>query len=537
MGYKSPHRQQQEANYWLAKGLAEVGKNKPEESSPYGARPSGPALGPKRLIPKDLGELFHDDYVAPVAQAVHFARKTIQEHPAESAAGLAAGLTLPVSAMGLLGAGALGIAGRAIDKTHPLTDEPSDYGRQTPKEMAKDFAIAGGVNALTHGLFGKWPEAVSDEALKDAVISSGLAGNRNVVPENPRYIPTEEIGGVPGYKVLNYDYIPGASANEARLAAEGVNRFVPASTLKNPGAKYFGEKMVGNPKYMMDPSTPEGKIFEERLANRDPSLDYYPGHAFAASRSELAFNPEMVVPGQDNMGKFAIGHNQGRLGSTLIDGKYYPTKWHFMADPNAALGYAHALPDRDAKMIIIDKISKGEITNANLPEGFESTDDLIKRALQSDNIRYGKDRALTKFVMGLPENEPVMQEFVPFYKNVKHYDKAGKGWATPDAADPELASLADDGNAWMYQKAQINKAKNEGHDAIMYDRSVDIGGATRKGKRTGITDVLAGFDPRLEKYPFNYGLWDLGDVRPLAAVPLAAGLGAAGYAGSQGANQ
>lgn len=45
--------------------------------------------------------------------------------------------------------------------------------------------------------------------------------------------------------------------------------------------------------------------------------------------------------------------------------------------------------------------------------------------------------------------------------------------------------------------------------------------------KSNIGDVLVGLDPRMEKYPFNYGLWNLKDVRPLAALPFAA-LGALG---------
>lgn len=103
-------------------------------------------------------------------------------HPAELGLGLAAGVALPASLMGILGAGALGLTGRAIDKTHPLTDMPSDYKTESRSGIAKDLALAGTLNGLTHGIFGKAPELVDADAALKGVSSSSKY--RYVIPED-----------------------------------------------------------------------------------------------------------------------------------------------------------------------------------------------------------------------------------------------------------------------------------------------------------------------------------------------------------------
>ena len=154
--------------YMLAKALAATANYDPDVGrSPFGAQP---AYHPQyAMLKPTLADMVAADYIQPVAEGARAVGGFVREHPAETTAGLAAGLTLPVSAMGLLGAGALGIAGRAIDKTHPLTNEHMDYGRETGEETAKDLILSGGVNMLAHGLVGRVPARYDGSALRDAV--------------------------------------------------------------------------------------------------------------------------------------------------------------------------------------------------------------------------------------------------------------------------------------------------------------------------------------------------------------------------------
>lgn len=156
----------------LARALAgTAGYDPDKDRSPFGAKPA-----PRRqyaMLKPNLADMVAADYIQPVAEGARAVGGFVREHPAETTAGIAAGLTMPVSAMGLLGAGALGIAGRAIDKTHPLTDERMDYGRETGTQTAKDLALAGGVNALFHGVFGPTPVRYDANALGEAVRARG----------------------------------------------------------------------------------------------------------------------------------------------------------------------------------------------------------------------------------------------------------------------------------------------------------------------------------------------------------------------------
>jgi len=189
MGNKSRHAQ-------LAKSLAGmVGYDPEKDRSPFGAKPVPPIrYGEAPNVPRisNVADLIAEDYIVPTVQGVKYIGNTIKEHPAETAAGVAAGLTLPVSAMGLLGAGALGVAGRAIDKTHPLTNERMDYGRESGGQTAKDLALSGGVNALFHGLLGPTASAIDPSALEAGVLRRGPL-REFALPENPRYIPSENI--------------------------------------------------------------------------------------------------------------------------------------------------------------------------------------------------------------------------------------------------------------------------------------------------------------------------------------------------------
>lgn len=137
----------------LAQALAKAGSYVPEESSPYGAKPVPPRrFAPAPDVPRisNVADLIAENYIAPTVQGAQAVGGFVKEHPAETAAGIAAGLTMPVSAMGLLGAGALGIAGRAIDKTHPLTNERMDYGLWNTSDVRPLAAVpmAAGLGAL-----------------------------------------------------------------------------------------------------------------------------------------------------------------------------------------------------------------------------------------------------------------------------------------------------------------------------------------------------------------------------------------------------
>lgn len=175
----------------LAQALAKAGSFVPEESSPFGAKPIPPRrYAPAPDVPRisNVADLIAEDYIAPTYQGAKAVGGFVREHPAETAAGIAAGFTLPVSVPGVLGAGALGIAGRMIDKTHPLTDEKSDYKKQSSKEIAKDLLISGTVNALGHGIFGPTTEAFNPNALGEAVVARG--------PIRSYALPEDEAGNL-----------------------------------------------------------------------------------------------------------------------------------------------------------------------------------------------------------------------------------------------------------------------------------------------------------------------------------------------------
>lgn len=71
-----------------------------------------------------------------------------KEHPAEAAA-IPVAATLPVSIPGLLAGGALGLTAAAIDKTHPLTNQVSDYQGMKPADNMFDLMSAGAMPMVT----------------------------------------------------------------------------------------------------------------------------------------------------------------------------------------------------------------------------------------------------------------------------------------------------------------------------------------------------------------------------------------------------
>jgi hypothetical protein len=78
--------------------------------------------------------------------------KFVQEHPAETAVGVLSAPIMPATLAGALGTGALLAGGRVIDKTHPLTDDLSDFETMTPLDNTVDIAgNAVGGAALHYG--------------------------------------------------------------------------------------------------------------------------------------------------------------------------------------------------------------------------------------------------------------------------------------------------------------------------------------------------------------------------------------------------
>lgn len=70
-----------------------------------------------------------------------------QEHPAGATA-IAAAPALPATLMGILGAGALGLGAEIIDKSHPLTSQPSDWETRRAADNLEDVLSSGAVSTV-----------------------------------------------------------------------------------------------------------------------------------------------------------------------------------------------------------------------------------------------------------------------------------------------------------------------------------------------------------------------------------------------------
>ena len=187
----------------------------------------------------------------------------VVNHPAELGLGLAAGLTLPATLTGILGAGALGVAGRAIDKTNPLTDKASDYKTESASDIAKDLALSGTLNGLTHGIFGKWPEFVDAEgALKSA---SGSSKYRYIIPEDEFSAELPEISKIKLAKLKDKTAIPYPDISGRTItpvAETGSGKLLYGSSVDDPMhgvAEYFDPRRI-DPTIRLEP-------FRARLEN------------------------------------------------------------------------------------------------------------------------------------------------------------------------------------------------------------------------------------------------------------------------------
>lgn len=522
--------------------IAKAAMEADERRGPYGEALRGMQVTPD-------GEIRHKITLEDI-------KNSIIENPAKTALAIggtgAAILGAPVS---IPTAAVLGMAAEGIDKTRPFSPAgTSDYVTKTPADNILDIGTVGTGSMIadlgvTHAMSGAARlSRLGDRALEYAAgRTAPLIIAKKVVPEalddivpatwqfngmhlDHPAIDASKVGGANGYPIMDYSRIEGAHAIEKELADEGTPRFVKASSLDNAGAEKFGDLMVGNPKYMHDPRTPEGKIYAERIANRDPALNKF-GNAFSGVSSS-SYDPYSVVPPTVFPGK---------SGAMRIGGDYYNTKFSFLSDLRGkadykgyrqALGYAMPMKGSDAKEILLGKVASGEISSSSVPGGFASLEDFTSRLKKTKNPFDMTDVSVTGLARSLPENDPIVQEFIPLHNKVKIYDKKGKPWFEPDVGDEDIHHFIDkDGGEWAYQKAQFHKAIPE-HDAVLYKESSDIGGAHRKGKSLKPGDVLASFDPRRMKYPFNYGFLDINDVRPLAAIPLGA-LGASALIGAE----
>ena len=120
------------------------------------------------------------------------AKDFVKEHPAETAVGVLSAPLLEVSVPSALIAGSLAGGSRVIDKTHPLTNEQSDFETMTPIDNTLDIAgnaVGGSVLHYGGGRLAKYLGGA--EALP--VRGAGLARQGLVLP-TPTEMPTMATG-------------------------------------------------------------------------------------------------------------------------------------------------------------------------------------------------------------------------------------------------------------------------------------------------------------------------------------------------------
>lgn len=489
------------------------------------------------------------------------AGKEVADHPGEIIAGAAAPLLSAPAAM------ALGLGGYLFDSLHPFTDQKPDYETMTPRE----YVTNGVITSLLAGLPGpKGESKLTDAGLKSAIGDASDFADREVIPEvsdamktgfvgpstraeasfepwpgtpiqapnlniapKPKVIPSEDIGGVPGYHVINYEAYPGASETEKRLADEGIQRFVPSSTTKNP---FFENLLVGNNAYTTDPRTLEGQLYAERLSEAAPGLQ----RELYAGWSPKDFNPEqasftMRYKGNPNTDDELHGFEELDFHQDPQTGLWYKPKWL----TNKTIGadsYSHPpLETPQWGDAIKAAIQSGKITKDNLPKGFHSVEDLADWADTYEPYRSGDIQTVYNNIL---KDDPRLQgqhaTYVQFIKNPRIIDKHGEGWHKALPEEPEyVPNLRFEQGGHEYQNKQIANAQKAGNDALIYKNQVDPGNlsdqvwqfADPEKYAAGILpqDVHVVFNPRTLSYPESY-MWRR-SMRPLAAAPIAAGLG------------
>jgi len=485
----------------------------------------------------------------------------IKDHPGEILAGLAS------PELGVPWSIAAGLGGYLFDSMHPFSKQAPDYKTKSAKEYIANALLSGALNAVPAS---KGSDELTDAGLRSAMTDASNFASREVVPEasesmktgfvgpstraeasfepwpgtplqapnlnigpKPRTIPAEDVGGVPTYQVLNYDAIPGSKDIEKKLIDEGKPRFVPSSTTKNP---FFDDLLVGNNAYTTDMRTPEGQLYAERMSGVDPSVQ----RELYAGWSPKTFNPDqasytMAYKGNPNEDEMLHGAEELDFHQDPASGLWYKPKWL----SNRTIGaesYSHPILETPQYGDAIKAaIQSGKITKDNLPKMFSSV-----KALEDWADTYQQHRSsdiqtvYNNILAGDPRLQGQYATYVPFIKNPRIIDKRGEGWHKALPGEPEyVPNMPFEQGGHEYQNLQIANARKQGKDAVIYKNQVDPGNlsdqvwqfADPEKYAAGLIpqNVHVVFNPRSLSYPESY-MWR-NSMRPLAAAPIAAGLG------------
>jgi hypothetical protein len=218
-------------------------------------------------------------------RGLRLAANFVKENPA-TAALIPASFFLPGSTVGLLAGAGLGTGAQVIDKSHPFTDQPSDWEAKTGAENMEDMlngmawhgaatAAAPGARLLARGLAPVAGRVFAEEA---PAVARGYVGPsapvdatlaRGLVPRTSVLTPMERNQEVIG----RLRQIPGNPAPEPvhnvleeylmgwRPEVQDVVKFRPSITPKGPGVQFpYGSYRVpvsgstGSPARMLDPA-------------------------------------------------------------------------------------------------------------------------------------------------------------------------------------------------------------------------------------------------------------------------------------------
>lgn len=458
----------------------------------------------------------------------------LKEHPGELAANVALAANPEISIPSALAAN---LGGYMLDSMHPFTAQEADYKTQSPMGYIGTGLMAGILGAIPGGegkALSKDIEREGQAAFKgfppppdiDPITYRGKMGNIGTIPPSPdiesiylnpnapRYVDASTIGGYPGYNILNYT--PEEQAIQKSMEQQGIKRFIPASQLGVGANGFDPEKMLGNPLYMTSPKTPEGADF---LAKRSLASQEIPDILYSGSSSSPRYDPFTITRPMDiPKGKMFTANAQYGLYPTE-KGQVIKPKWLDDQLENAET-YAPPFSPYDSRDYVFNKIDNGSYNENNYP-GKDT-----RFASFQDFKDWLYNRKTDQFdIHDLIKDEPQLQRhinsYVPFFENPKIYDKMGGNWTMPDfnyPAKPYEGPVE-------YQARQIKDAINNGNDVVVWRNTIDPGGGITS-PRGLISNVYTSPIISKLKYPFNYGTWNLNDVRPLAAIPLAAGLGA-----------